>query len=167
MSAANRMSDIVKKRLSELAKETKQEVTWKTGGPRFGQGSVDVVGWYSGKPVILIEIERRRAGPSTNVIKIWRWAEDGKLSGDTLVLQAFSKFFDKGSGVSKKAHALFVGEHLRSQCPHIHYTPISFGYNPRAKAKSGAGAMKKHSVELAEEIWPKIRRFLKRYNEAN
>jgi len=121
---------------------------WRVPGTRE---TVDVVGLQGPTPKILIEVELRREDPASNVIKIWKWIKDGLLSKRIILFQAFSKVY-KGAKEPRKARALFVGEKMKADYPHVRYVPKDFGYSPEAGGKVGGGARRKRAQQLAKII---------------
>lgn len=126
--------------------------TWRSNWrvPRTRE-TVDVVGLQGRTPKILVEVELRREDPASNVIKIWKWIADGRLSKRIVLFHAFSKVY-KGAKEVSKARALFAGQKMKHDYPRVRYMAKDFGYNPEARGRVGGGARRKRAQELAQLI---------------
>jgi len=70
--------------------------------PNYGE-TVDVAGLRrDDRPVILIEVELLREDPASNVVKIWKWAKDKRVSGAFVLIHAFSKMYQRSKKERKK-----------------------------------------------------------------
>ena len=118
--------------------------------PKHGE-TVDVVGLRDKRPVILIEVELLREDPASNVVKIWKWAKDKKVSGAFVLIHAFSKMYRR-SKKERKERAQFLGERMVKELPNAEYLPINFRYKPRPGGKVGAGRRRHHAYRLAIQI---------------
>jgi hypothetical protein len=125
--------------------------TWRPWGPPKAREAVDVAGLRSKSARVLVEVERLREDPASNVIKVWQWLCQGSVPDNVTFVQAFSKRF-KDSKAPRKERACFVALKMKREFPKIAYHPIDFDYNPKSGAKGIGGAAKKHARELAEKI---------------
>jgi len=116
-----------------------------------GRDFVDVVGMVGPRkhPSVLVEVELHREDPVSNVVKIWKWAEDNK-PGKTVFFHAFSGLY-AGPKAERKERAIFLGRMLRKEVK-IEYVPLSLKYSPRPKGTFGAGRRTKAAKLLARRI---------------
>lgn len=118
---------------------------------------VDVIGQRDDL-VVLIEVELRRTGPVTNVVKIWKWvAKDNLYPGKrVLVIQVFSKYYqDKRS--FQRENASFIGDEMQLAISRVNYEAMDVIYNPSKKLSTssvtqGGGAMRRAAKDLAKSI---------------
>lgn len=126
---------------------------WKPEG--IPHGGVDAVGIRKvGKaeiPIVLVEAELRRDDPPANILKIWMWARRKKIRRNPVLLQAFSKAYDKDKK-EQKDRAIFLGERMKEDLKESAYRPIRLGYNPRSGGKVGAGRRRHHAHNLAASV---------------
>jgi hypothetical protein len=118
---------------------------------RSGRDFVDVVGIVRSHKLasILVEIELHREDPVSNVVKIWKWAED-KKGGRILFFHAFSKLYAMGKSERKK-RAVFLGRMLEKETA-VRYIPIDLKYSPRPGGRFGAGRRTRAAHLLARRI---------------
>jgi hypothetical protein len=116
-----------------------------------GRDYVDVVGRFDSQtfPRVLIEIELHREDPVSNVVKIWKWAEDNSVAR-TIFFHAFSHLYS-GSKSERKRRAIFLGKMLTKETKVV-YVPLSLRYSPRPKGIYGAGRRTKAARSLARRI---------------
>ncbi|WP_435100840.1 hypothetical protein [Halarchaeum sp. P4] len=71
---------------------------------------VDVAG-RGADPLVLVEVEMRRADPANNPVKLARYAHEGDFERPVRLVQLFSDYYDLDSGgvSSKRENAEFVG----------------------------------------------------------
>lgn len=105
---------------------------------------------------VLVEIERLREDPASNVVKIWDWLENGLVPRDVIFVHAFSKAY-AGRKKPRKDRAEFAGKRLRKEFRQATYEQISFAWNPKSGAKGIGGAAKRHADRLASSIIRLIR----------
>ncbi len=130
--------------------DLKWHVNWKPRG--ISRESVDVVGVNGrGREVILIEAELLREDPASNVVKIWKWATEGKLRKHILFVQSFSKAY-LNKKRERRARASFVAKRMVKELPSILYKEVRLNYNPRPGGKVGAGRRRHHSQNLAASV---------------
>ncbi|GAA0295105.1 hypothetical protein [Halarchaeum salinum] len=62
-------------------------------------------------PLILVEVEMRRADPANNPVKLARYADEGEFERPVVLVQLFSDYYDLETGgvSSKRENAAFVG----------------------------------------------------------
>jgi hypothetical protein len=118
---------------------------------KTGRDYIDVVGKFDSRnyPSILVEIELHREDPVSNVVKIWKWADDNS-PGRIVFFQAFSHLYSKAKA-EKKQRAIFLGRMLKKEV-NINYVPLSLKYSPRAKGRFGAGRRTVAARRLARRV---------------
>jgi hypothetical protein len=130
-----------------------RDITWSCEHrlDRGGRDYVDVVGELASRkhPSVLIEIELHREDPVSNVVKIWKWAENEK-PGKIVFFHAFSNLYASAKAERKK-RAVFLGKMLSKE-EEICYVPLSLKYKPRAKGRYGAGRRTRAAQLLARRI---------------
>ena len=145
-SPANRRYDWKHGREWKPAKGERQSVD--LGGTPVGSG-----------PVLLVEVELRRGDPSSNVLKIWRWKSEKKLSKDFVLFQAFSRYYKrKNETLVKRAKFLGVRMQNDPEGARAEYVPIRFAYRPGKDAKAGGGARRHRARYLAGRILREMRK---------
>ena len=126
---------------------------WKPNG--ISHGGVDAAGIRkaAGKeiPVILVEAELRRDDPPANILKIWKWAREGKMERGFILLQAFSKAYDNQKK-EQKDRAKFLAERMEKDLTKSKYRSIRIEYRPKAGGKVGAGRRRHHAQNLASSV---------------
>lgn len=147
----------------ELKNHFKKSLKWELGGPKgwnVGKESADVTGYAlkSEKPRVLIEIERRRDAPVSNVAKTWAWIieqeKKKKLPKRPILIQAFSGVYSESD--RRRNHAELIGR-LMESAKVAKYIPIPFDYKPKKNAKNCEGACQGHAKRLAGRIVEKLR----------
>jgi hypothetical protein len=134
-----------KKRLRKIHK-------WKKNWHGNKGETADVAGLnLKGKARVLIEVERLREDPSSNVVKIWHWLEQGSVPDDVTILHVFSKAYTDRKK-PRKERAKFVAQHLRKEFKKTTYLPLDIAWNPKSGAKGIGGAAKGHADRLARRI---------------
>jgi len=127
---------------------TKWEAPWHPQGTR---DSVDVAGSDGSGLRMLIEVERLRENPVSNVVKVWQWLSGGSVPKDVVLIHAFSKSFEE-SKAPRKERASFVGLRMIREFPTASYLQLPLNVSPKSGAKGIGGASKDHVKELVEEI---------------
>lgn len=125
---------------------------WKCEQPKINREAADVAGFdASNRLVVLLEIERLREDPASNVVKIWKWVKDRKIPSNIALIQAFSGPYS-GSKKPRMERASFVGKEMQRRIPTLRYKQIPFKWNPRKKAKGIGGAAQGHARKLGRKI---------------
>jgi len=143
----------------ELKKSYNDKLRWELRGPKglnVGSESVDITGYdvKTEEPHILIEIERRRYGPVSNVAKVWSWLIDlkeedkKKLQMRPILIQAFSAHYSKKKDDKRRKHCNRIGT-LMEKAKVASYILIDFDYDPQEKAKNCEGACQRQAKALA------------------
>ncbi|MFZ0978433.1 MAG: hypothetical protein WAN23_03430 [Candidatus Acidiferrales bacterium] len=126
---------------------------WKPAG--IARGGVDVAGirLVAGKqiPIVLVEAELRRDDPPANILKIWKWTHEGKMDGNFILLQAFTKAYDKKKK-EQKDRAQFLAGRMAKDLKRSKYRAIRIEYRPKAGGKVGAGRRRHHAQNLAASV---------------
>ena len=89
-----------------------------------GRQHVDVIGEPKiGDHLVFIEIEGGQTRPISNVAKIWRHVEEGKLAEPILLIQIFSPYYAESEGVhnTRMKESIFVGEQSNKATNKIKY----------------------------------------------
>jgi len=144
----------------ELKNSLKEKLNWELRGPKgwnVGSQSSDITGYAlkTNEPLVLIEIERRRYAPVSNVAKVWSWILDlieekkEKLQTRPILIQAFSAHYTEDS--SRLKHAKLIGT-LMKKAKVAEYICLRFRYRPREKAKRCAGACQRQAKRLAGKV---------------
>src|SRR5712692_5091568 len=85
---------------------------WKLNRPVISREAADLAGFArDGRVVVLLEIERLREDPASNVVKIWKWITDEKGLRNVILIHAFSKPYP-GVKEPRMVRAKFVGEEM-------------------------------------------------------
>ena len=137
-------------------KKLKGITRWKKNWGMKGE-TADVAGLSPvGKAKVLVEVERLREDPASNVVKIWDWLEKELVPHDVIFIHAFSKAY-AGRKKPRKERAEFVSKRLRKEFRHATYKQISFAWNPKSGARGIGSAAKRHADRLASSIIGLIR----------
>lgn len=153
-------ADRVRDRLRDGLAERLPGYDWATE-ERLGRTPVDVVGVAAnpattvGPPIVLVELEWRRADPANNPVKLFRHAAEGRLgelgddgpadgdgptddhdhAADALCVQLFTDYYRTTDGdSSKRENAEFAGRRLSRVVDGLEYEGASL---PLAPPKRG------------------------------
>ena len=88
--------------------------------------AIDIAALDEERPILLIEAELLREDPSSNVIKIWKWAHEKRLQHPVLFVQSFTKPY-RGRKRERLKRALFVAS--RASCYETCLREPSIGIN--------------------------------------
>jgi hypothetical protein len=125
---------------------------WKKNWAGKKGETADVAGLGpADKARVLVEVERLREDPVSNVVKIWDWLEKGLVPKDVIFIHAFSGAY-AGRKKPRKERAAFAGRRLRKEFKHATYEQVSFKWKPKSGAKGIGGAAKRHADRLASSI---------------
>lgn len=94
---------------------------------------VDVAGVHDGSavPLVLVEVEVRRADPANNTVKLARYADAGDFDRPVRLVQVFTDYYDLETGVSsKRENAEFVGELAADSVAGFGYDAVSLPVAP-------------------------------------
>ena len=147
----------------ELKKSFRKSLSWKVGGPdgwNVRHESADITGYAlkSLKPRVLIEIERRRDAPVSNVVKTWSWIIDqenkAKLRRRPILIHAFSGVYSKYD--TRRTHSELIGK-LMEKANIAVYISIPFKYMPQKNARNCEGACRGHAKRLAGKVVYRLR----------
>lgn len=96
------------------------------------QTPVDVATDDSGAPLVLVEVELRRADPANNPVKVARAVREGAVDRPVRLVQLFSGYYDlDGGGVSsKRENATFVGGLADEVLTGFTYRALDLGFTP-------------------------------------
>jgi hypothetical protein len=126
-------------------------LVWRKNWPIRGGETIDVVGLSQDGPVVLIEAELLREDPSSNVIKIWKWAHETGLKRRVLFVQSFTKPY-RGRKRERLNRARFVAARMNGEFPNISYKAVRLAYNPRPGGKVGAGRRRHQARNLGFSV---------------
>ena len=125
---------------------------WKKNWAGNKGETADVAGLSARKNArVLIEVERLREDPASNVVKIWDWLEKGLVPRDVTFVHAFSNAYS-GRKKTGKDRAEFVATRLRREFKRATYQQIDLAWNPRSGAHGIGGAARRHADRLANSI---------------
>ena len=108
-------------------------------------------------PRVVVEVEIKKDNPVENLVKIWRWATDEKMTGRIFFIQAFSAYFWKdrvkrGAKVRQRVRAEFIGDRMmHDRAVGIHYKGLRIKKYVPGHGKGG-GAMINAAKRLARQI---------------
>jgi hypothetical protein len=124
----------------------------------IGRTPVDVVG--EGDPLLLVELEWRRADPSNNTVKLFRHLVEGDFGGEVHLVQLFTRYYDLQSGgvSSKRENAEFVGEHIPMTVDDVVYTPLTLAIDPPKRGGERPEGWREAVDSAAERIAGVVRR---------
>lgn len=154
------------KHMKRALEKSVPNLTWTIGWhPKGLRWRVDLAGLEGERPRVLIEAELKKDDPAANVIKIWSWARDQKITTPILFVHGFSKLYWTQK-IRLRERANFVGERMEEDGLKIHYEPTKIRYrnkegrwvhfNPKVardfRAKEGAGRLRLAAQGLAKEV---------------
>lgn len=136
MSRTHRFARDLCKMLNGTQKSPRWQTEWKPPGSKPGltREAVDVGAQRAkvGAGPALIEVELRRAYPASNVVKVWKWLNGGKVRGRLILIQAFSAFYAHPAKKTQRQNAEFLGRQMESANKgRVRYIPIRFAYRPQ------------------------------------
>jgi hypothetical protein len=93
---------------------------------------VDVATDDGATPLVLVEVELRRADPANNPVKVARAVHEGAFDRPVRLVQLFSGYYDlDGGGVSsKRENATFVGSLADEALAEFTYGALDLGFTP-------------------------------------
>ncbi len=151
-SVATQFSSFLKNALDGLKfhKIENWEINWRIPGTR---DTVDVAGiGRNGEPRVLIEAERLRDNPVSNVTKIWHSSSElGCLPTKIVLVQAFSGVFN-GPKSTMRGRAIFIARMMHRSLPRVLYLPIDYPLVPKSRAKVLGGASRRQANLIARQI---------------
>lgn len=103
-----------------------------------GKRHVDIIGEHKkGDRLVFIEVEEGQTRPISNVAKIWRHVEEGKLAKPILLIQIFSPYYRELEGVpnTRMKESIFVGEQADKATNKIKYRWLEPDRFPPSKDK--------------------------------
>lgn len=117
---------------------------------------MDVVG--SGDPVVLVELEWRRADPSDNAAKLFRHLWNDDLAAG-VVCQVFTGYYDLQSGApnAKRRNAEFVGERIAEAFDGVKYHAVEFDLDPPKRGGERPDDWRDVADETATEVASLVR----------
>jgi hypothetical protein len=93
----------------------------------------------------------RRDDPPANILKVWMWARMKRIPPNLILLQGFSKAYQKEKK-EQKWRAKFLGDRMKEDLKESTYQDIRLDYKPRAGGKVGAGRRHHHAQNLAASV---------------
>jgi len=143
-AAADRLRDALAARLQSHAWTTERYV---------GRTPVDVAG--EGDPVLLVELEWRRADPANNTVKLFRHLADGEFDGRAVrLVQLFTRYYGLQSGgvSSKRENAEFVGERVATTVEGVSYVPLTLDLDPPTRGGERPADWETAIAQVADRI---------------
>ena len=114
---------------------------------------VDVAGVPDGDgPLVLVEVELRRADPANNPVKLARHADDGAFDRPVVLVQVFSDYYALADGghSSKRENAAFVGRLAADALDAFDYRAVDLSVAPPVRGND-APADWRAAVEAAAD----------------
>jgi len=126
---ARQIQERLRDRLAAARPEHDWQVEYRVAGT-----PVDVAGTPPdvGGPVVLVELEWRRADPADNAAKLFRHLADGRLPERVVVAHLFTAYYDLANGgvSSKRQNAEFVGRVAADTFERLSYHPVDLAVDP-------------------------------------
>jgi len=117
---------------------------------------VDVAGvpTDAAAPLVLVEVEMRRADPANNPVKLARYAHEGDFDRDVRLVHLFSDYYalDSGGVSSKRQNAEFVGTLASDHLDGFAYDAFTLGVAPPKHGATPDGAWRTAVDEAAAAI---------------
>jgi len=119
----------IQERLRDRLAAARPEHDWRLEHGIAGT-QVDIAG--VGSPVVLVELEWRRADPVDNTAKLFRHLAEGRLPDRVVVAQVFTAKYDLVSGgvSSRRRNAEFVGRVAADTFERLSYHPVDLAVDP-------------------------------------
>ncbi|NIB98181.1 hypothetical protein [Halobacterium sp. R2-5] len=98
-----------------------------------GRTAVDVAGVPAGDaPLVLVEVEMRRADPANNPVKLARHAAEDAFDAPVVLVQLFSGYYALADGAasSKRENAEFVGGLATDSLAGFDYRAVDLSLSP-------------------------------------
>mgnify|MGYP000029453170 CR=1 FL=1 len=104
-------------------------------------------------PLVLVEVEARRADPANNPVKLARYADAGDFDRPVRLAQVFTDYYDLADGVSsKRENAEFVGDLAARSLDGFDYEPYSFPVSPPKRGSDPPEGWRDAVDALAAEL---------------
>jgi hypothetical protein len=105
-------------------------------------------------PLVLVEVEMRRADPANNPVKLARCASDGGFDRPVRLVQVFSDYYDlAGGGVSsKRENAEFVGRLAATELDSFDYEAADLDVEPPVRGDDRPDDWRAAVDEVADEV---------------
>ncbi|MGO9167990.1 MAG: hypothetical protein ACLP56_14075 [Candidatus Sulfotelmatobacter sp.] len=101
---------------------------------------------------VIVEVERLREDPASNVVKIWSWMLKDRIPRNALFIHAFTKPYLGRKKASKERAALVATKGMLLQFGQARYEQVQLALNPRHGARGIGGASQRHAKKLASRI---------------
>jgi hypothetical protein len=105
-------------------------------------------------PLVLVEVEMRRADPANNPVKLARYASEGVFDRTIRLVQVFSDYYDlAGGGVSsKRENAEFVGRLAATELDSFDYEAADLDVEPPVRGDDRPDDWRATVDEVADEV---------------
>jgi len=116
---------------------------------------VDVAGvpGDAAAPVVLVEVEVRRADPANNPVKLARYADAGDFDRPVRLAHVFTDYYDLADGVSsKRENAEFVGDLVAESLDDFRYDALSLPVSPPKRGSDPPAGWRDAVENVAAEI---------------
>lgn len=127
--------------------------TWSTEY-RIAGTPVDVAGTDK-EPLVLIELEWRRADPADNSAKLFRHLSRDRIESKyVIVIQIFTSYYDlaRGGVSSKRKNAEFVGQTAAESIDDLSYYSVDLNLTPPKKNEEWPNNWREIADEAVEQI---------------
>jgi hypothetical protein len=130
------------------------DLVWCKNHPLANRQTVDVaaIDMRDRQPVLFIEAELLREDPSSNVIKIWKWANARGGKKPLLFIQSFTKPYRTKKKRERYERAIFAAKQMSAVMSNVEYRSVRLNYNPRRGGKVGAGRRRHHAQNLGHSV---------------
>jgi hypothetical protein len=105
-------------------------------------------------PLLLVEVEVRRADPANNAVKLARHASEGAFDRPVRLAHVFTDYYalDSGGVSSKRANAAFVGDLAADALDAFAYEALSLPVTPPKRGSDPPAGWRDAVETLAEKI---------------
>lgn len=110
-------------------------------------------------PLVLVELEWRRADPSNNTVKLFRHLVEDDLAEEVRLVQLFTRYYELQSGgvSSKRANAEFVGERIAATVDGVAYAPLTLEVDPPKRGGERRDGWRAAIERAADRIEARVR----------
>lgn len=128
--------------MAQELRRTRDDYYWDSRQSLHGLGSgkqhVDVFGQQKqGSQIVYIEIEGGQSRPVSNTAKVWRYLENGGVTGPLIFIQLFSPYYEQSEGVhhTRMEEAMFIGQQAQRANKAISYSSLGPDVWPADRAE--------------------------------
>jgi hypothetical protein len=105
-------------------------------------------------PLVLVEVEMRRADPANNPVKLARYASDGAFDYPIRLVQVFSDYYDLADGgvSSKRENAEFVGQPAAAELDSVEYSAVDLAVAPPVRGDDRPDDWRAAVADVADAV---------------